>query len=58
MKIWKIEAYIESEDDVSKKDIVSAIYTNFNRGEGFYMDTDDKFKLKLIKKVKDSELEL
>lgn len=58
MKIWKIEAYIESEDDVSKKDIVSAIYINFNRGEGFYMDTDDKFKLTVIKKVKYSKLEL
>jgi len=58
MKIWKIEAYIESEDDVSRKEIIKQINYNLNRGEGFYMDTDDKFKLKVIKKVKESEFEL
>ena len=56
MKIWRIEAYIESEDDVSEKDIVSAIYTYFNRGDGFYMDTDENFKLKLVKEVKEEDL--
>jgi hypothetical protein len=56
MKIWRIEAYIESEDDVSEEDIVSAIYTYFNRGEGFYMDINKNFKLKLVKEVKEEEV--
>jgi len=58
MKIWKIEAYIESEDDVSKKHLISEIETRLNRGDGYYFDTDNSFVLKLIKKVKDSEFEL
>jgi hypothetical protein len=59
MKIWKIEAYIESEDDVSRKEIIKQINYNLNRGDGLCLDTDDgAFKLKLIKKVKDSEFEL
>ena len=55
MKIWKIEAYIESEDDVSKKHLISEIETRLNRGDGYYFDTDNSFVLKLIKKVKDPE---
>jgi hypothetical protein len=55
MKIWKIEAYIETDDNFSKKDIVSTIYTDLNRGDGLYMDTENCFDLKLIKKVKESE---
>lgn len=49
MKIWKIEAYIETVDGFSEKDIVSAIYTDFNRGNGLYLDTDENFKLTLVK---------
>lgn len=52
MKIWKIEAYVESEDDVSKKDIISGIDKYFNRGEGFYMDIEENFNLNLVKKTK------
>jgi hypothetical protein len=55
MKIWKIEEYIESEDDVSKKHLISEIETRLNRGDGYYFDTDNSFVLKLIKKVKDTE---
>jgi hypothetical protein len=32
MKIWKIEAYIESEDSVSRKEIIKQINYNLNRG--------------------------
>jgi len=55
MKIWKIEALIESKDNTSKKDIVSAIDRYFNQGDGFYIDTDENFKLKLVKKVKEED---
>lgn len=58
MKIWKIEAYIESEDSVSRKEIIKQINYNLNRGDGLCLDTDDgAFKLKLIKKVKEEDLE-
>lgn len=53
MKIWKIEAYIESDDDVSKKHLISEIETRLNRGDGYYVDTESSFVLKFIKKVKE-----
>jgi hypothetical protein len=55
MKIWRIEAYIESEDDVSEEDIICDIDAYFNRGEGFYMDINKNFKLKLVKEVKEED---
>ena len=55
MKIWKIEAYIESEDDFTKKHLISELNYRLNRGDGYYIDTDNSFELKLIKKVKDTE---
>lgn len=53
MKIWKIEAYIESTDDITKNHLISEIDTLLNRGYGYYIDTENSFELKLIKKVKD-----
>ena len=55
MKIWKIEAYIESEDNISKKDIISAIDIKLNKGEGYYFDIDKNFNLKLVKKIKEPQ---
>ena len=55
MKIWKIEAYIESDDDVSAKHLISVIEIRLNRGDGYYIDTENSFVLKFIKKVKDTE---
>lgn len=55
MKIWKIEAYIESENDISRDNIIKQINLNLNRGDGLYLDTDDGFRLQLHKKVKDTE---
>lgn len=49
MKIWKIEAHIESEDDLTKKAIMKKIDLNLNCGDGIYLDLDNNFKLTLIK---------
>lgn len=49
MKIWKIEAHIESEDNVTEKAIMKKIDLNLNCGDKIYLDLDDNFKLTLIK---------
>ena len=53
MKIWKIGAIIESEDNISRDDITEQIDSNLNRGDGLYLELEDGFKLKLHKKVKE-----
>ena len=53
MKIWKLEAYIESTDDIDRKDIIHELDLNLNRGDGLYLELEDGFKLKLHKKVKE-----
>jgi len=55
MKIWKIEAFIESEDEICRKDIIKRIYVDFNNGDGIYLDTEKDFRLRVVKKVKDEE---
>ena len=53
MKIWKLEAIIESTDDIFREDIIEQIDLNLNRGEGLYLELEDGFKLKLKKEVKE-----
>jgi hypothetical protein len=55
MKIWKIEAYIESEDEICRKDILKKIYNDFNTGDGLYLETEKNFSLRLVKKAKEEE---
>lgn len=55
MKIWKIEAFIESEDNICRKDIIKAINYKLNDGDGIYLETGKDFRLRVVKKVKDEE---
>ena len=53
MKIWKIEAFIESEDEICRKDILKKIYNDFNNGDGIYLETEKNFSLRLVKRVEE-----
>jgi len=55
MKIWKIEAFIESEDNICRKDIIKAINYKLNDGDGLYLETEKNFSLKLVKKVEEEK---
>lgn len=55
MKIWRLEAYIESDDELLREDIIKKINVYLNTGDGIYLDTDDGFRLQLHKKIKDPE---
>lgn len=49
MKIWKIEATVQTEDDFKAGDIRDKIDFNVNRGEGLYLNMT-KAHIKYIKK--------
>lgn len=49
MKIWKLEAFIETEDNISREDIIDQIDLSLNNGDGLYFETEEGFSLKLYK---------
>jgi hypothetical protein len=52
MKIWKINATIETDDDMTAEDIYRVIGEYLNNGSGWYLDLDTA-KIDFVKEVDD-----